>query len=172
MGQKSTRENKNYYQICREEAELTVQEACDKMPGMGKDRITRIENGSKEAEAIDVLMMASAYNKPELCNYHCSHTCEIGKLYVPEVKTKELPPIVLGMVASLNEMNESINKLIAISEDGAISNDEMHDFAVICKKLDKISLTIDSLNLWKEKMINNNELDGELLLKEMKKLDK
>lgn len=170
MGQKSTRVNKNYYQICREEAGLTMQAASDKMDAIGVDRISRIESGETQPNDYDVLMMAEAYSKPELCNYHCSHNCEIGRKYVPEVETKELPPIVLSMVASLNEMDESIKKLIAISADGEISDNEITDFAVICKKLDKISLTIDALNLWKEKMIKNNELDGEKLQKEMKKI--
>ena len=92
--------------------------------------------------------MASCYNRPDLCNYYCSHKCSIGEKYVPEVEVTELPNIILETIASLNEINPLTGRLIQISRDGKITDDEIHDFALISKKLDEISLAIDSLNLW------------------------
>lgn len=89
--------------------------------------------------------MASCYNRPDLCNYYCSHKCSIGEKYVPEVEVTELPNIILETIASLNEINPLIGRLIQISRDGKIADDEIHDFALISKKLDEISLAIDSL---------------------------
>ena len=86
-----------------------------------------------------------AYKRPDLCNYYCSHKCEIGHRYVPEVKIADLSNIILETIASLNEINPLTGRLIQIARDGKISDDEMKDFAYISKKLNEISLAIDCL---------------------------
>lgn len=57
-----------------------------------------------------------------------------------------------------------------IARDGKISDDEIKDFAVISKKLDEISLAIDSLNLWVDKTASEQGLNIELLNAEKEKL--
>ena len=49
-------------------------------------------------------------------------------------------------------------------------HDEMKDFAYISKKLDEISLAIDSLNLWVDKTAGEQGLNLELLNAEKEKL--
>ena len=46
----------------------------------------------------------------------------------------------------------------------------MRDFAFISKKLDEISLAIDSLNLWVDKTASEQELNIGLLNEEKEKL--
>ena len=43
MGRQSTRANKNIYQICREECELTREKASEMMTGVSASRIEKIE---------------------------------------------------------------------------------------------------------------------------------
>ena len=43
MGRKSTKENKNIYQRCREEQGLTREKASEKMIGVSASRIEKIE---------------------------------------------------------------------------------------------------------------------------------
>ncbi len=107
--------------------------------------------------------------RPDLCNYYCSHKCEIGHRYVPEVEVTDLSNIILETIASLNEINPLTGRLIQIARDGKISDDEMKDFAFISKKLDEISLAIDSLNLWVDKTAGEQGLNIELLREEKKK---
>ena len=104
--------------------------------------------------------MASCYNRPDLCNYYCSHKCSIGEKYVPEVEVTELPNIILETIASLNEINPLTGRLIQISRDGKITDDEIHNFALISKKLDEISLAIDSLNLWVDKTASDHKINS------------
>lgn len=61
-------------------------------------------------------------------------------------------------------------RLIQISRDGKITDDEIHDFALISKKLDEISLAIDSLNLWVDKTASDHKINIDLLNEEKKKL--
>lgn len=78
----------------------------------------------QEPASYDIVQMADAYHRPDLCNYYCSHKCEIGQRYVPEVEVSDLPDIILETIASLNEINPLTSRLIQIARDGKISDDE------------------------------------------------
>ena len=158
MGRKSTKENKNIYQISREEAGLTREAAAEKMDYISSDRIEKIEYENSLPHPDEILAMAECYKNPALCNYFCSHECPIGKEYVPEVKMKELSQVTLEVLASLNAIEREKNRLIEITVDGEITEDEMEDFKEIQDRLSKISLAIDSLQLWVQKSIADGKI--------------
>lgn len=165
MGKKSTRENKSIYQLAREEANMTRAEASEKMQFVSDSRIEKYESGKSPVQPDEVLAMARAYKKPELCNYYCSHECPIGQEYVPEVKTGELAQIVLKMLASMNSLEKLKNCLIEITADGEISIDEIEDFARIESGIEEIAMAADALTLWKENMMASGRIDAERLAK-------
>lgn len=74
---------------------------------------------------------------------------------------KELSQIVLETLASLNSISEKRNRLIEITVDGKITDDEIKDFISIKKELENISMTIDSLKLWTELMLSNGFIDAQ-----------
>ena len=162
MGRASTKENKNRYQLVREELGLTREEAADLLEGVSSDRIEKIENERLEPQPYDILAMAQGYKRPSLCNYYCSHECPIGKQYVPEVQVKELSSIVLEMLASLNSVNKQKDRLIEITADGKISGDEIDDFIYIQEELERISITVETLQLWAEKMLAHGVIDADV----------
>ena len=102
--------------------------------------------------------MAQVYNAPELCNYYCSHQCPIGQKYVPPVEMTELPAIILETVASLNAVYPLTNRLIEISRDGKITDDEIPDFSNIQENLEKVSRAIEALQLWVEKAVTVKDM--------------
>lgn len=165
MGKRSTKENKNIYQIYREAAELTRDKASEKMEYISSDRIEKIESEKSYPHPDEILAMAECYKKPDLCNYYCSHECPIGQEYVPEVKFKELSQIVLEMLASLNAIDNDKNRLIEITADGQLTKDEYHDFAIIENQLNKISRSADALKLWLQQTIVDGKIDKEELEK-------
>ena len=153
MGKASVKEDKTIYQLYREEAGLTRAAASEKLDFITESRIERIEYGS-EPYPVEVVAMAAAYKRPELCNYFCSHECRIGQEYVPEIKAgSDLPTIVLEILARLNSLNREKDRLIEIAVDGKVSDEEMKDFLRIRGELDEMSLTIDSLKLWLDKTL-------------------
>ncbi len=162
MGRLSTKENKNLYQLRREELGLSRDKASELIGTVPPDRIEKIENGKSLPHPDEVLDMAEAYKLPNLCNYYCSNDCPIGRQYVPEVKMKDLSQIVLEMVASINSMHKQQERLIEITVDGVIDNDEIKDFVHIQEELEKISVTVETLQLWAEQMIANNKIDMDL----------
>lgn len=157
----STKQNKSIYQMCREELGLSREKASELLDGINPERIERIENGKFTAYPDEVLVMAEKYNAPQLCNYYCANECQIGKQYVPEVKIKDLTQIVLEMLASLNTVKKRQERLIEITADGIIESDEVEDFIQIQKDLEKISITVESLQLWAEQKIAAGEIDLE-----------
>ena len=163
MGKKSVRENKNMYQQARETAELTREKAGEQMVYVSADRIEKIESGRSQAHPDEVLAMADCYKAPALCNYYCSHECAIGQKHVPEVQEKELSQIVLEMLASLNVLNREKERLIEITVDGEITEDEYADFVSIRDKLVQISASVDSMLLWIDKTVAEGKLDREAL---------
>lgn len=158
MGRKSTKENKNIYQISRENAGFTREGAAEQLEYISSDRIEKIESEKSLPHPDEILAMADCYKNPSLCNYYCSHECPIGQEYVPEVKFKELSQITLEMLASLNSLEKEKNRLIEITVDGVISDDELKDFEKIQDQLAQISLAIDSLQLWVQKAIADGKI--------------
>ena len=158
LGKKSIKKDKNIYQLSREELELTRESASERMGCISADRIEKIESEKSLAHPDEVMVMADAYKKPNLCNYFCSHECPIGREYVPEIQPKDLSQIVLEMLASLNTIDKHRDRLIEITADGKIGTDEMTDFQTIQEQLSKISLSVESLKLWVEDTIANGKI--------------
>lgn len=161
MGKKSIKENKTRYHLVREELGLSREEASSKLSMITPERLERIENEKTEPYPEEILAMAEAYQRPALCNYYCSQKCPIGRQYVPEVEIKELSSIVLEMLASLNAVDKKKERLIEIAADGKIDNDEIDDFIYIQEELERISITVETLQLWAEKMLANGMIDAE-----------
>ena len=161
MGRASTKENKNRYQLIREELGLSREKAGELLETISPERLEKIENERSDPHPDEVLLMSQKYRKPSLCNYYCSNQCPIGRQYVPEVQVKELSSIVLEMLASLNAVHKQKDRLIEIAADGKISGDEIDDFIFIQEELERISITVETLQLWSERMLADGVIDPE-----------
>lgn len=161
MARSSTKENKTIYQTRREELGLSREKASELLEVIPPERIERIESGKFTAHPDEVIVMAEKYQSPHLCNYYCANECEIGKQYVPEIKIKDLSQIVLEMLASLNTVKKRQERLIEITADGRIEKDEVEDFIRIQEELERISITVETLQLWSEQKIASGEIDME-----------
>jgi len=161
MGRASTRENKSIYQLSREKAGLTREQAGDLLDGINPERIERIESGKSEIRPDEVIKMAAAYQDKSLCNHHCAKVCPIGKQYVPEIQLGQLPQIVMGMISSLNTMEGKKNRLIEIAADGKVSDDQIEDFIDIQDELERISIATEAMQLWAEQMLSTGAINKE-----------
>ena len=161
MARVSTKENKNIYHKTREALQLTREEASDLLESLSPERIEKIENERSLPHPDEVLVMAEKYKQPSLCNYFCANQCPIGQQYVPEIKVKDLSQIVLEMLASLNSMTKQKERFIEITVDGKISGDELEDFIFIQEELERISVAVETLQLWSERMLATGVIDAE-----------
>lgn len=161
MARASTKENKNIYHKTRESLQLSREAASELLETITPERIEKIENERSLPHPDEVLLMSDKYKQPSLCNYYCANQCPIGQEYVPEVKIKDLSQIVLEMLASLNALNKQRERLIEITVDGRISGDEIQDFIFIQEELERISIAVETLQLWSERMIATGMIDAD-----------
>lgn len=161
MARVSTKENKNLYQKTREALQLTRETASELLESIAPERIEKIENERSLPHPDEVLVMAEKYKQPRLCNYYCANQCPIGQKYVPEITVKDLSQIVLEMLASLNSMSKQKERLIEITVDGKITGDELEDFVYIQEELERISIAVETLQLWSERMLATGAIDAE-----------
>ena len=161
MARVSTKENKNIYQLTREGLKLSREAASELLESIPPERIEKIENERSLPHPDEVLVMSDKYMQPSLCNYYCANQCPIGQQYVPEIKVKDLSQIVLEMLASLNSVSKQKDRLIEITADGKISGDELEDFIFIQEELERISITVETLQLWSERMMATGVIDEE-----------
>lgn len=164
MGRKSTKENKNIYQLCREKMGYTREAAAERMQHVSADRIEKIESEKTLPHPDEVLAMAKCYKSPALCNNFCSHTCPIGRETISEVESKELTQITLELVSLLNTLDSEKNRLIEISADGEITDSEKEDFLSIKSELEKLSRSVDSLKLWIDNTVASGKADKDFFI--------
>ena len=153
MGKRSVKEDKTIYQETREECGLSRAAAAELLECISESRIEKIELSGSLPHPDEVLVMAKKYKKPSLCNYYCSRACPIGQEYVPAVEVTDLPTVTLEILRLLGRLDAEKERLIEISVDGTISEDERADFEKIKDELDKMSLAVDSLKAWFDEKI-------------------
>ncbi len=161
MGRTSTKEEKSIYQLAREEAGMTRAQASEALEFISESSLEKIENGKTSVKPEDVMAMSKVYKRPDLCNKYCSGECPIGIANIPAIEVCSLPEISLKVLATLNSLESEKNKLIEITADGEITEDEITDFNRIRDLLDKISITADTLKLWVENGIANGTFSEE-----------
>ena len=152
MGRKSVRENKNRYQLSREAAGLSREQASEKAVFVSEDRIEKIEGGKSLPHPDEVLALSEAYGDVLLCNHHCSFECPIGMKYINPVTKKDLSNITLSIINSVNYLEKQKDRLIEIAVDDKISPDEIKDFEKIKTELDNLAMSVDTLRLCVDSM--------------------
>ena len=153
------------YKDIRKKHGMTRDDVCDNASQLDNplqpERLERIENGKFPITPDEVMLLSEIYGEPALCNHYCAKECPIGEKYVPEIKAKDLSQIVLEMLASLNSMKKNQERLIEISADGIIDDEEIRDFVYIQNELEHISITVETLQLWVEKMLAEKKINLE-----------
>ncbi len=162
MGKKATKAADNMYYLARYEAskendDFTSREKAAEIIGIDRTRLARIELDAINPYPEEVLAMSKTYNCPELCNSYCARECPIGKGSVKEVTIDDFDRLALKVLGSLKDIDTLRASLIAISEDGIISEGEKPAFQHILDSLEKISTNAKALQLW---AIKNIHIEG------------
>ena len=171
MGRASVKENKTVYQQCREACGMTRAEASEAMQFVTDSRIEKIENEKTTAAPEEVMAMAQAYARPELCNHYCTHECAIGRVWVPEIREKPIEAIVLEMLDTLNNLEKDRNRLIEITSDGVIHDDQIEDFVRIRAQLWRMRAVVDSLRLWFDTAVAGGSVNEEILRDALRRVE-
>ena len=90
---------------------------------------------------------------PELRNHYCCHQCPIGERDAPGIKFKDnIHEMLVNMTVTLESVNQRKMRLMEILADGHVDDSESNDLDMILEELEKISITVESIQLWCEKM--------------------
>jgi hypothetical protein len=76
------------------------------------------------------------------------------------------------MVSALNDAQDRQKRLINITEDGKIDDDEIEDFVTIQENLEKISISVEALQIWTEQMLAKGNINLEMYNAEKEKRKK
>jgi len=160
MGRKSIKENKNVYQEARDELDWSREKAADEIAKiengkynyLDKYRLVKIEEETVKIQPEDIVALSKAYKKPELRNHYCCHHCDIGKIDAPEVIYDNVHEILVNMSVSLESVNSKKLRLMEILADGKVDDTEITDLNRILEELERISMTVEAIQLWCEKV--------------------
>lgn len=159
MGKSSTKDNKTVYQAARENLGLSREKASE-LTGIEPSKLERIENEKiSKIDPYDIVAMAESYKEPKICNHYCVNECPIGMKYVPEVKIESLKDITVEMLASLEALDTQKTRFLQIARDGQVDDTELNDFVQIQKELEQISMAVEALQIWSEKMLAEGKID-------------
>lgn len=158
MGKKATKTLDNMYYKARMDAaesndDFSSREKAAEILGIDRTRLARIELETILPYPEEVVLMAKAYNAPELLNSFCARECPIGKGSVREVTIDDFDRLALKVLGSLKDIDSLRRSLIAISEDGVIEASEETQFYSILDSLDKIASNATALKIWAQKNI-------------------
>ena len=115
------------------------------------------------------------YKLPSLCNYYCNSECPIGTAPdsgISRAADRELPQIVLSLLNSINRLESQKERMVEITVDGKIEDNELRDYLRLEKSLQEISDVAASLSLWVRKQILEGIIDEDSLENEREIMEK
>jgi hypothetical protein len=119
--------------------------------GVDKDTLAKYELGILRVPCDVVVMMADAYNAPELLNLYCSGECPIGAGRIPSVEVKSIELITLRIMNTLKGVERSKESLLEIVQDGVVEDSEKPALKKVIDYFEQVEHTVCELKLWAEK---------------------
>ena len=162
MGKRPTNANDNVYLQARLDAatrdeRLFSREIAAGILGISPYTLQDYELGNVKVVPVDkVVRMADTYGKPELLTGYCKHECPIHGFLPLATEEKNLQGITLRLLKGLNEneVRKVKEKLIDLTEDGVITEDETDELQKILRYLDKLVEAISELKIVGEKCLS------------------
>lgn len=163
MGRDAIKAAENPCFRCRKEAakyndKLHSREGAAELLGVSVSSLADYELGNTKVIPVDkIVLMADLYNAPELKAWYCTSECPIGKSFpMPSSELTTVERTTLNLLKQLRQgdVEKVREKLIEITADGVISEDERTDLADILAYLDKLIKAAGELRLIGEKAMN------------------
>lgn len=156
MGRATKAIDNPYYQARMQAAEcnddFSSRESAADVVGIERTRLARIELGALTPYPEEALMMAEAYNAPELCNYHCVHDCPVGRLTVAKAELRSIEQIAVRCCSTMRFAESIRDALIDIAADGVIAEAERPQLAQILRQLAEINQMSAELGILARKL--------------------
>lgn len=163
MARQATKAAQNVYCQARLEAAkwneklLTRAGTVDYLPGVTEDSLKKYELGITRVPPDVVLLMADAYNAPQLPNYHCLNECLLGCKHSLSDEVLGIDRVTVKLLKALkvDRLSEVKDTLLDIAADGKITDDEKPALKEVLDYLDELAKTVSEL-----KTIGKMALEG------------
>lgn len=163
MGRDPTKAIENPCFRCRREAakyndKLHSREGAAELLGVSVSSLADYELGNTKVIPVDkIVLMADLYNAPELKAWYCSSECPIGRSFpMPSSDLTTVERTTLNLLRQLrqDDVEKVRERLIDITADGVISEDERVALGDILAYLDKLIKAAGELRLIGQKAMN------------------
>lgn len=156
MSKPATKAANNEFYIARMAAtsfndKLASREGAAEETGIDRTRLARIELGSINPYPEEVLLMADAYDAPQLMNFYCSHSCPIGRQTVEPCKMLEFDRMMLRALGALQDAERIRETIVGIARDGQVGQDEAEKMREVMDYLQNVGAAADEMQLWIKK---------------------
>lgn len=168
MGRDATKAAGNPWFEARKKAamydeRLYSREGAAEMLGMSVSSVADAELGLTKCMPVDkAVLMADLYKAPQLLNHYCLHECPIGCRHSLSESVVDIDRVTVKLLRSLRVENleEIKDKLLDISEDGIVSEDEKPELQEVIKYLDKLATTVSELKIIGEIALGGGRPNG------------
>jgi len=104
--------------------------AAEEIPGVTEDSLKKYELGTVKPPNDVVALMADTYNEPELVNWYCANECPLG-INIREIELVEPERTAMRLFNACDDIQNSVQKLFDILDDGIVEQSELPDIASI-----------------------------------------
>ena len=132
---------------------LKSRDGASEETGIDHNRLKRIEMGTLTPYSEEIVLMADAYNAPELLNHYCTHSCPIGQRILPYAEVNRLDRMTINIVAAEKSITGIGSMMLDIAEDGIVTPDEIPRLMTISQALWKVMKASIEMHTWLEKYI-------------------
>lgn len=147
MARSVSKAGDNMYALARLAAGFrSREEAAEGLP-MCPRTLAKIELDGLIPTPDQVIYMADRYDNKILTARYCAEQCPIGQKYAYHVEQKDLATTVLGILKEYNDVQFIRDKLIEITADGVISEDEKPVMQMIIGEFMDLEKKIESLKI-------------------------
>ncbi len=160
MARVSTKENKNIYQLTRESLKLTRESASELL-----ETISR--SVSRRSRTNDPCPIRTRYwpwrrntGSPAFATTTVQTSAPSARVCAGDQGQRPFQ-IVLEMLASLNSVSKQKDRLIEITQTARSPEMSWRTFIFIQEELERISITVETLQLWSERMMATGVIDEE-----------
>lgn len=131
---------------------LASRESASELLDMSVSNLSSIELGKHKSVPPDIVKrMADVYNAPRLINYYCVHECPLKDIHQATISYEVVPVerIALKAIKQLrtSEVEQYLNYLMDIAEDGVITEDELKSCGEIEEYFDRFCKTYSEFKI-------------------------
>lgn len=135
------------FKEARNQAGMSRDEAAFRLH-IGSRTLTNYEHGFTVTPPEIALKMQKVYRDPTLTARYCSNYCPIGQIFAHQVpEHNNLCQAVLGLLKEQNDVEQIRTKLIEITADGIVEQNELPAFELVMEELLDLEKKIEEVKL-------------------------